>query len=317
MSSDLHVVIGASGGTGAAVVRELAARGHRARGVSRTAPPSLPGVEHLAADAGDQAALLDAARGATVIYQCANPPYAEWPSTFPVLQNNAIAAAEVTGARLVMADNLYMYGPEASQPLRESTPMLATGKKGMLRARMASQLLEAHDAGRVQVAIGRSSDYFGPGGTNSAVGQLFFGPAGRGKGVRWLGRLDQPHALSFLPDTARGLVTLGENESAAGRAWHLPIAATLTAEQWRDLLSQRMGRPIKLSGLSRSMLRLAGLFVPVTRELGETLYQWERPWVVDDSEFRRTFGGEPTPVERAIDEAMDWYVKAGRHSARN
>lgn len=316
MSSDLHVVVGASGGTGAAVVHELAARGHRVRAVSRTAPPSKPGVEYATADASDPAALLEAARGASVIYQCANPPYAEWPSIFPLLQANVIAAAEATGARLVMADNLYMYGPEASQPLRESTPMMATGKKGGLRARMASQLLEAHEAGRVEVAIGRSSDYFGPGGTNSAVGQLFFGPAGRGNGVRWLGRLDQPHALSFLPDTARGLVTLGEHENAAGKAWHLPITAALTAEGWRDMLSQRMGRPIRLSRLSRPMLRLAGLFVPVTRELGETLYQWERPWLVDDSQFRRTFGEEPTPVERAVDESLEWYVQAGRAQSR-
>ena len=311
MNSQLHIVIGATGGTGAAVVRELAARGHRVRGVSRTELPSMPGVAHAAADASDRGSLIEAARGATVIYQCANPPYADWPSAFPVLQANVIAAAEATGARVVMADNLYMYGPDAPQPLRESTPMLATGKKGALRARMASQLLEAHDAGRVQVAIGRASDYFGPGGTNSAVGQLFFGPAGRGKGVRWLGKLDQPHALSFLPDIARGLVTLGENENAAGRAWHLPITASLTAEQWRDLLTQRMGRPIKLSRLSRPMLRLAGLFVPVTRELGETLYQWERPWLVDDGDFRRTFREEPTAVDRAIDEAMEWYIKAG------
>ncbi len=317
MTSELHVVIGATGGTGAAVVHELTARGHRVRGVSRTPPPSMAGVEHVTADASDPATLLEVARGAAVIYQCANPPYAAWPSVFPLLQANVIAAAEANGARLVMADNLYMYGPDAPQPLGASTPMLATGKKGALRARMASQLLEAHDAGRVQVAIGRSSDYFGPGGTNSAVGQLFFGPAGRGKGVRWLGKLDQPHALSFLPDTARGLVTLGEHEAAAGRAWHLPITAAFTAERWRDLLSQRMDRPIQLSRLSRPMLRLAGLFVPVTRELGETLYQWEQPWLVDDSEFRRTFGDEPTPVERAIDEAMEWYVRAGGRSAGN
>ena len=63
---------------------------------------------------------------------------------------------------------------------------------------------------------------------NSAVGEQFFGAVARGKGPRWMARLDQPHALSFLPDIAAGLVTLGEHPEADGEAWHLPVSPALT-----------------------------------------------------------------------------------------
>jgi len=36
------------------------------------------------------------------------------------------------------------------------------------------------------------------------------------------------------------------------------------------------------------------------------IYQWRRPFRLDDSRFRARFGVAPTPVERAVAETVAW-----------
>ena len=90
------------------------------------------------------------------------PAVRAWVEEFPALQAGVLAAAEADGARLVSMENVYMYGRPAGRPLTETRDYAAHTKKGQLRGRMANELLAAHRAGRVAVAIGRASDYFGP-----------------------------------------------------------------------------------------------------------------------------------------------------------
>ena len=78
-------------------------------------------------------------------------------------------------------------------------------------------------AGRVRAAIGRASDFFGAGATESTLGQRVFGNAVAGKRVDFIGRPDLPHTYSYVPDIAAGLATLGTDERAAGQVWHLRL----------------------------------------------------------------------------------------------
>ncbi|HZD71237.1 MAG TPA: NAD-dependent epimerase/dehydratase family protein [Actinomycetes bacterium] len=310
----LHVVLGASGGAGGALVRELAGRGQRVRAVSRKPAADLPeGVEPLAADASNPAQTRTACQGATVVYHCAQPPYERWAAEFPPLTQSIADAAANAGARLVYADNLYTYGP-VQRPLTEDLPARATTKKGRARTLMAQRLLAAHRAGTLQVAIARSSDYYGPGGANSFVGDILFGAAATGKRARWLGRLDVPHSLNYLPDVARALATLGARPEALGEVWHLPAAEPLTGRAFVELIAAALGRPVKVAATSRLALRIAGVFDPGARESIEMLYQWEHPFVLDASKFQRAFGPlEPTPHPRAVATTVAWFrERAGR-----
>ncbi|MER7661795.1 NAD-dependent epimerase/dehydratase family protein [Streptomyces sp. NPDC096193] len=169
----LHVVFGATGAIGSTVVAELLRHGRPVRAVSRggRAPE---GAEGVAADAADPAQAASAAAGAAVVHHCASPPYTQWPELFPELTRSVLAAAESAGAKLVFADNLYSYGP-VDGPLREDLPAAAQGRKGRTRTAMAAELLDAHRTGRVRVAIGRASDYYGPRGTHSTAGETLFG----------------------------------------------------------------------------------------------------------------------------------------------
>jgi nucleoside-diphosphate-sugar epimerase len=310
----LHVVVGANGGAGGALVRELAGRGHRVRAVSRRPAAALPeGVERLAADAADPAQMATACQGAAVVYHCAQPPYERWAAQFPPLTASIAQAAAAAGARLVYADNLYAYGPVAG-PLTEDLPALATTRKGRVRALMAERLLAAHRSGTLQVAIGRSSDYYGPGGANSAVGDILFGAATAGRPARWLGSLDVPHSLNYLRDVARALLTLAARPEAPGEVWHLPAAEPLTGRRFVELIAVALGRPVKVTATSRLALRIAGVFDPRARESAELFYQWESPFVLDASKFQRAFGPfDPIPHQQAVATTVAWFrERAGR-----
>jgi nucleoside-diphosphate-sugar epimerase len=310
--SGLHVVVGASGGIGGALVGELARRGHRVRAVNRGGDARVPaGVERLAADVATAEGAKAAAAGAAVVYHCAQPPYTDWPAAFPPLTDAVAEGAVSAGAKLVLADNLYLYGPHDG-PLTEDLPAAATGPKGRVRGEMAERLLAAHRAGRLRVAIGRASNYYGPGGRNSVTGDRLFRAAVAGRTVRWVGRLDQPHTLSYLEDVAAGLATLGEQDHADGQAWHLPAADPLTGRQFLELVVAASGGRSRIATSSAAMTRLAGVFVPMIREVGEVLYEFQAPYVVDWSKFRRAFGPfVPTPHAEAVARTVAWYRDHG------
>jgi nucleoside-diphosphate-sugar epimerase len=303
-----HVVFGATGAIGGAVVAELVRRGHAVRAVSRGGQ-APDGVQGAAADAADPTRAAAAAAGAAVIYHCASPPYTKWPELFPALTRSILNAAESSGAKLVFADNLYAYGP-VDGPLREDLPALARGRKGRTRVQMAAEILDAQRENRARVVIGRASDYYGPHGTSSTAGETLFGRIVAGKRPLWTGKLDQPHTFHYLPDLARGLIVLASRPEADGQVWHLPAAEPLTAQQFFDLVSTAAGRPTptKASVAGPALLAVAGLFSPMLRELRETTYQFRAPFVLDSSKFEAAFGPlESTPHPEAVAHTLAWY----------
>jgi len=303
-----HVVFGATGGIGRALVAELLRRGKAVRAVSRRGQ-APEGAEGLAADAADAAEAAAAASGSGVVYHCVNPGYTRWPELLPPVSRSILGAAESSGAKLVFADNLYAYGP-VEGPLREDLPAVADGPKGRTRVEVAAEMLAAHDAGRVRVTIGRASDYYGPGGANSTAGDPVFGRVLAGKRPQWTGRLDVPHTFHYLPDIARGLVTLAEHPEADGEVWHLPAAEPLTAQEFFDLVFEAVGRPTpaKAQIAGPGVLAVAGIFSPTLRELRETAYQFRRPFVIDSSKFERAFGRpEPTAHREAVERTVAWF----------
>jgi nucleoside-diphosphate-sugar epimerase len=192
--------------------------------------------------------------------------------------------------------------------MTEETPPASTTKKGRLRAALAEELLAAHRDGKVRVAIGRSSDYFGPGGVNSAVGERFLKPVVAGKKTQWFADLDQPHTMSYLPDMARAFVVLGTRAEADGRAWHLPAADPLTGRQIIAAAGLAAGTSPKPAVLGIGSLRFAGLFVPLLREFPELWYQWGSPFVMDSSRFQDAFGPfAVTPMDEALGETVAWF----------
>jgi nucleoside-diphosphate-sugar epimerase len=295
-------VLGATGGIGRAIVAELAARGHAVTAASRTIDAATvpAGVRAVPTDLRDRDQARAACAGADVVVMAAQVPYPQWRTELPGLVDAAIDAAEHAGARLVMVDNLYAYGSPGTV-ITEATPEGATSRKGALRRQLGERLLAAHRSGRVRVAIGRFSDYYGPGGTHSLVYQVMVAPALAGKTARTYIDADQPHTFHYLPDAARGFATLVERPDGDGRVWVLPAAPAITQRDLLDGLEGALGRPVKRGNISPVALGLVGLFDARLREARELTDQWDRPYVTDASAFEAAFGAiATTPHADAI-----------------
>jgi nucleoside-diphosphate-sugar epimerase len=298
----LNVVFG-TGQIGTRIARILLGRGERVRVVARRGTPPA-GAELAAGDARDNAFAAEASRGAAVVYDTMNPLYHHWKQQLVPVGAGALHGATVAGAKLVALDCLYMYGAPAG-PMTEDAPIAPCSKKGALRAELAELRLSALRRGDARVAIGRASDFFGPALPASWWSERFWTRVLAGKPAECLGDPDMPHSYTYADDVARALVALGDHADATG-VWHLP---TGPAESTRAL-ANRIGKALDLSiaftTMSPLMLRAIGVFAPFMRELPEMAYQWQRPFVLDDTKFRTRFGFGATPIDEQVAATLAW-----------
>jgi nucleoside-diphosphate-sugar epimerase len=308
--NELHVVSG-TGAIGRAVMEELVKRGHTVRMVNRSGRMSeIPaGVEVKAADLYDQALVKDVTRGAKVVYQCSQPSYNEWAEKFPALQSSIIDGLTGGNAKLVLVENLYMYGESNGKPLTENLPHNAHTKKGKTRSEMSKAAFEAHRGGKLRVTAGRGSDFFGPWGLpTAAMGARTFYPLLKGKAAGLVGNIDIPHTHTYIPDFGKALVILGERSEADGQAWHVPNdSPRVTQREMIKMIAEEMGVEPKMTAMGRKMMWFGGLFIPEAREMVEMMYEFEQPFVVDSSKFENAFGMKGTPIHEAIKETVAWY----------
>lgn len=296
--TDRHLIVGA-GPIGTHVAALLAERGSRVTVASRSGRSTgIDGVEHLALDASDADALARAAEGTDYLYNCANPgDYTQWERVWPSLAASLLSAAERSGAVYAITGTLYPYGP-VDVPLSEDLPDAATDHKGRLRARMWAEAKAGHDAGRLRAVEIRGSDYMGRGvGGNGHISRQV-PTALHGKRAVMMGRTDLPHTFTDVADAARTLVAAAEDPGAHGRVWHVPSNAPRTqAQALTDVLASVGKPPVKISSLRGAALGATALVSPFMREMREIIYQWERPYVLDDTAARTRFGITETPWE--------------------
>ncbi len=314
MTAEKQVIFG-PGALGLAVMDELVAQGEVGRGkqivlASRSAKIDEPlpsGVTTERADLTDPAQVRRAATDADVVYLCAMPSYTEWPALWPPMMRGFIEGMMGSKARIIYADNLYMYGPNPGAPLTEDLSNRPAAHKGQVRGEVADLLMDAHRAGKLHAAIARAPDFYGPRALNSQFGSMFLPPALQGKAATLVGKLDQPHTITFIRDFARALVTLANREEAMGEIWHVPSAQTGTAGELVERFEQALGQPIKVQMGNLPILTVMGWFNPVIREVKEMYPSFANPYVVDHGKFERAFGAPVTPHEEAVRETVDWF----------
>lgn len=306
-TQELHVIFG-TGALGSAVMRELVHRGARVRMVNRSGKADVPaGVEVVKGDATDIASTTALTKGADVVYQTAQPDYTKWPQEFPQLQAGILEGTAANGAKLVIGDNLYMYGQHTGS-LTEDLSYAATTRKGRVRAQMAKDALEAHRSGKLPVTIGRAADFYGPGATvQGFFGSRVLEPLLAGKQVSLFGDIDLPHTFSYIDDFGKALVILGQHDEAFGQAWHIPNAPTTTTRAVLNMFFAEAGLPPKIGTIPNIMVKLLGFVSPVIREIDEMMYEFNEPFVVDHSRFERAFGNIATPHQEAVRATLNWF----------
>jgi nucleoside-diphosphate-sugar epimerase len=304
-TNELHVIFG-TGPLGTWTASELIRLGHQVRLINRSGVTTdLPtGAEVVKGDAYDTPHVIALTQGATAVYQCAQPAYDAWAELFPPLQASILAGAAAAGAKLIVAENLYMYGDTHGQPMNETTPYAAHTRKGKVRQQMTETLEAAQRSGQVRVARARGSDFFGP--HDMGYGARLFFPALAGKRVNVMGRTDQPHTFTYAPDFGRLLATLGTNEAALGQVWHVPSNKPITQAQLTTLISEAIGKSVKTLAASKLILQMLGLTDKTIHETVEMIYEFTGPFVMGSDKAQQAFGLRPTPLREAVATTVAW-----------
>lgn len=293
----MHVVLG-SGVTGREVVAALRRRGLPVTCVTRSGTaPRNTAARHVVADLRDPAAAHTALADAEVAYLTVGLPYRSrvWEQQWPTLLRNVMRACVDRGTRLVFLDNVYAYG-EVTGAMTEATPLSPRSRKGRLRAQLIELIDEAKRTDGLQVSIGRSADFYGPGATTSAFNNFVVNAVADGKRPTWFVDATQPHALSYTPDIGEALAVLGTDPRGRTGIWHLPTAPALTGSELMALASGSAEHKTTSLGI----LRFGGLFSSDARETAEMAYQYAKPYRFDSTRFERTFGFMPTPHTEGI-----------------
>ncbi|WP_028400709.1 NAD-dependent epimerase/dehydratase family protein [Ectobacillus panaciterrae] len=306
-----HIVFGAAGALGSAIVRALVTDNKTVRAIVRNAKnikQNFPdSVEICELDALNQRDVIEACREASIIYHCINVPYHRWAEVMPVVTENILAGAMLTNACVVFPGNVYGYGPLQTIPAVETHPLAAKSRKGELRNQLESRLMNAHREGAVQVVIPRFPDYYGPNVTNKLFGPIFHA-ALSGKKALWPGRLDMPHSLVYIDDAAQACIQLGEEERAYGKTWHVSGPNPVTGEQFMKMVYRASGERANYGKIGKGLLRLVGIGSPEARELIELMYEFEEPLVLDGERFRGLFPSFTfTSHEEAIQKTLQWF----------
>jgi len=304
-----HVILG-TGAIGRAAMEELLKRGESVRMVNRSGKmDGLPaGVQVVASDLYDPARVREVTREAQVVYQASQPNYSRWPEKFPLLQKSIIDGLTGSAAKLVLVENLYMYGDTDGKPITEDTSYKAHTRKGRVRGEISRAAFQAHKEGRVRVTAARGGNFFGPWGTSSTMGGRAFYPLLHGKPAQLIGRTDLPHSHTYVKDFGTALVILGERVEADGQAWHVPNdQPRMSQSELVRMFAEEAGIEPKISSMGKLMMAIGGLFIPEAKETLEMMYEFDKPFIVDSSKFEKTFGIKATPMREAIRETVNWY----------
>ena len=304
------IVIFGLGAVGRSIMEQLTAAGRAVTVAQRSRPADLPALaSFVACDATDAEAVKDATASANAVICAIGLPYvsAGWVRDWPKIMTNLLASCEASGARFVMVDNLYMYGPQ-TRPLTEDLPLTDHGHKPKVRAEITRLWQEAHNQGRVRCVAARASDFYGPGVGQSIMGDTGLRALANGKAATLLGQADLPHDMAYVPDVARATITLLDApEDAYGQAWHVPCAPTLTFRQILQIGADGLGVPLKLSVMPPILFGLLSLFVPFLREFKEMRFQTDRSYHVDSSRFAKRFWSDATPFEIGVNKTVNLF----------
>src|SRR6185436_21076911 len=208
-------ILGAGGAIGNELAALLATKNQPFRVVGRN-PKATPGAtETLAADLTDEDQTIRAVAGSSVVHLLVGLKYDHklWEEMWPRVISNAIEACKRARAKLLFFDNVYMYG-KVSGPMTEETPFSPCSKKGEIRAKIATTLINEWKSGALTAMIARSADFYGPDAPNAVPNLLVFPPLARNRKASWLVNDAVPHSFTYTPDVAQSLMRLASQPNA-------------------------------------------------------------------------------------------------------
>jgi nucleoside-diphosphate-sugar epimerase len=315
MENKTALILGAAGGIGGEMTRQLRDAGWTVRALRRNerlAIEQRDGVEWIRGDAMKREDVILAAQGCSVIVHAVNPPgYKRWNELVLPMIDNTIAAARTNGATIVLPGTVYNFGPSAFPLLREDSPQEPLTRKGALRVELEHHLRQASQQG-CRVIVVRAGDFFGPKAGSSWFSQGLVKPGQPVSKINLPGIDGVGHQWSYVPDVARTMIALLEIREKLEpfadfhMAGHWDADGKKMAEAIRRIVMRRGGSKPVLAAFPWWLANLAALFVTTFRELREMRYLWTTPIRMSNAKLLNVLGHEPhTPLDQAVEKTLE------------
>ncbi len=311
-STSIHqaVVLGATGGTGKAIVMELLKRGTTViafgRSISKLKQLSaeLDNPDHLQLHEGDVFRTEDvyrAAEGAEVIFHCASVPYHEMEKKLLPMGMSVLSAAERLGIRVVAVDGIYPYSPSRDQqPVDENYPKQPITRKGKVKLKFEQLVFDSRWSA-MQAMIVRLPDYYGPTANEASYLGSTLKSIAFGQPAFFIGNKSVPREYMYLPDAAVMIVELACRKQAYGQNWHIPSAGAIAGKEFIHIAQEAAGTSRPVIAMGKITLSLTGIFQPVLKEIVEMLYLTRQPLILSGAKYEHYIGEVPTtPYETGI-----------------
>ncbi|HTN46115.1 MAG TPA: NAD-dependent epimerase/dehydratase family protein [Flavipsychrobacter sp.] len=289
---DMQTILGANG----QIAEELAKELHRnyttdIRLVSRN-PKKINDTDQLfSANLLDPQATDKAVAGSEIAYLTVGLPMNAqmWTEQFPIMMKNVIEACKKHQCKLVFFDNTYMYA-KTGEPQTEESPFVPVGKKSVVRAQMATMLLDEINKKSIGAVICRAPEFYGTGKTQSITNTLIFDNIKQGNKLKVPINDNTKRTLIFTPDASRAMALISNTPNAYNQTWHLPCDdSRLTYKELINLTSEIYRKELSYSVVKMWQFKLGSLFNRQAKELMELLprYQYDNLFISD--KFKKTF----------------------------
>ncbi|WP_036660235.1 SDR family NAD(P)-dependent oxidoreductase [Paenisporosarcina sp. HGH0030] len=289
------LVLGASGGIGYSIVKELLSRGIMVTAFARNREKleKLFGEEeNVTIFSGDLFRLEDldkAAQDVDIIYHSANIPYIEWKEKLPILMSNILQTAEKHAAKLAIVDNIYAYGRSGGEKVSETTIKNPHTKKGNIRLKVETQVKESN----VPALIAHFPDFYGPNAENTILNYTLLNVV-KDKKTSYVGDQRISREFIYTPDGAKAIVSLSLLNEAYGQSWNIPGHGVISGEEIVKTIREITGYQKGVSTISKNMIRFLGMFNRQMREVVEMFYLNEEPVVLNGEKVEKLIGKGPT-----------------------
>jgi nucleoside-diphosphate-sugar epimerase len=257
----IHLVTGASGSLGKAVVERLLADGRRVRAFQRREPAQRDAaLEYAIGDLGDRDAVGRAVDGTDVVIHCGATMKGGWPEhergTIMGTQN-VIDAVEQHGAKqLVHISSMAVVdwaGSSGKQPITEAT---RTEPRADERGAYTRAKLEAEQRVVIAAKQGLPVVILRPGQIFGGGIELVTGAVARNVAGRWLvlgdGTLELP--LVYIDDVVDAVIAAVDKKLVAGELFHIIDPEHLTQNEVLELA----GRNKRVFRVPRALVFAAG-----------------------------------------------------------
>ncbi|MEN2768798.1 SDR family NAD(P)-dependent oxidoreductase [Ornithinibacillus xuwenensis] len=303
------LVLGASGGMGYAIVKELSSRNIHVVAFARNLErlhKMFGGDEFVEVRSGDvfqKKDVYEAAQHVDVIFHAINLPYHEWSEKLLHMNEQILNVAKETSAKLAIVENIYSYGRGNGEKIREGYPKAPHTKKGKIRLEV-EQLVKNSE---VPFLIAHFPDFYGPYAENTYMNYTLRQLVTK-KRASFVGNQQIKREYIYTPDGAKAIVELSMREDAYFQSWNIPGYDLISGEEINDLVDEIVGTKKSFITVTKAMLWFIGLFQKQMKEALEMYYLNEDPVVLDGNKYETIIGELPkTSYRRGIEETLNSY----------